>query len=263
MTKTDILQDGDPRPAASRVALAYVRFGDLLYLLPALVTLIGLVASYAIGAHLVPELDPFTAYHLGLGFGVPAALGISGVWLALQGFHLRLRLRCLQHHDDLYLHHIRSRGADDPQRADHLCDLLRSDPEPHHREVIATTLTSALLGEAHQRVSRALVDTLKHDPDPRVRGAAVTGLSASPPYVGDHLTDLIDSLRNDRHPGVRLAVAKALRCLADNAVTDAMLEALIHEPHEDVSFWLRDALRWRLPVRPGIRPSIQTPQGVH
>lgn len=262
MTTTSFMQDGQLQAVASSSPLAYVRREDLGTLLPLAGVVGTLVAAVAaIAFFLAPLLDPVLAYIFGVALGWPSLTCIRAAAEDLLDYRLLLAERCHQHHDGLYLDHLRRRGADDPGRAIHLCELLRYAREPHHREVIATVLRSALTGDARTTVSRALADAFKHDPDPHVRAAAVTTLGTDPTCARDHVGALVDSLRNDRHPIVRRAVAKTLAWLHDDTVTDAMLEALISEPDTDVSFWLRDALRWR-PVSTTFS-SPQTSPGVH
>lgn len=265
MTTTSFPQHGELRAVASNSPLAYVRREDL----PALLSLAAVVgtlvaASVASAFFLAPLLDPGLAYIFGVALGGGALPTMRAAVADLLDYRLLLAERCHQHRDDLYLDHLRRRGADDPGRARHLCELLRYAREPQHREVIAEVLRNALHGEARTTVSRALADAFKHDPDPHVRAAAVTTLGTDPTCGHDHIPALVDSLQNDRHPIVRRAVAKTLAWLHDDTVTDAMLEALITEPDNDVSFWLRDALRWR-PVTKAATTfsSSQTSPAVH
>ncbi len=265
MTTTSFLQDGELQTVASTSPLAYVRREDLATLLAIaggggiLVATLGAIAFF-----LAPLLDPDLAFIFGVALGWPGLTCIRTAAADLLDYRRLLAERRDQHHDDLYLDHLRRRGADDAARAIHLCELLRYANEPHHREVVATVLRSAITGEASATVSQALADAFKHDPDPHVRAAAVTALGASPTCVGDHVAALVDSLRNDRHAVVRRAAAKTLRYLADDTVTAAMLQALISEPDDDVSFWLRDALRWRPVTRPTTTfSSTHTSPGVH
>lgn len=122
-------------------------------------------------------------------------------------------------------------------RAENAIEAAAASTEPSLRAVAAESLSNLSDAEA-----KPLRDRFAADPDPLVRGAALSAL-ATPEAVRQN-RPLVDGALADPDPGVRAAAVEALAKTNDPAVIQALAQALQRsqaEPGADVAIAVLDA----------------------